>query len=563
MHPFGVGDGRQDPATNAAELDMLASAGANTARMDVPWPDLEPSPGLLDVETVAFIDDFVDLANARGIKPILNFHSTPCWASANPDKDCSQGPWNSYKYPPADASAYGRAAAFLANRYEGRLAGIELWNEPDLDTFLRVDHLAGAGDYDLDRTRRANIYADMVRASYPRIKDVAPSLPVVVGAIEGSDASFLQMLYDAGVRGHYDALSFHPYNGPDSPTSDRPGQASQYVFKTGVPRMRDVMVSNGDSAKPIWLTEFGWPTCTDGDFNCVSEADQALFIKQAFQMIRRDFGYVQTASVYELRNSRTGNCRECQYGLLRGDFSEKPAYPAFVQALKPAYRETVDATPGLISYWRLGEASGFTAVDRRGVMNGTYSSDVALRAPGISGADGNTSVRFDLSDAVTIPDSVAYDLNGFTVELWVRLMSYGNTSDYRPLIRKGDRADNRTFGLFLAAGSAGRVHFSFGTGTGYVSENSNRALQLDRWHHLAFVHPAGGRPALYIDGELDKSSAFSGVPATGAAPIRIRADYTGGSGSPNARVDEVAIYNRALPSAEIRDHHAAGVFPGP
>jgi len=128
--------------------------------------------------------------------------------------------------------------------------------------------------------------------------------------------------------------------------------------------MREVMTANGDDEARVWLTEFGWTTCTDGSYRCVSsELDQARFISDAFGMIRSEFPFVTGAVVYELRDSREGDCSECRFGLLRRDLLPKPAWSAFETALTP-YFERISSAWGLVSYWRLGEKSGGTARDR-------------------------------------------------------------------------------------------------------------------------------------------------------------------------------------------------------
>jgi hypothetical protein len=260
----------------------------------------------------------------------LTLHSTPCWASTDPAADCGAGPFGgeSYRYAPKDPGDYAEISAYIADRYEGRIAAIELWNEPDLEEFFTV---GGTSSEEVARQRRASAYAGLVRAAYGPIKEGAPGVPVLAGAIEGSDVGFLKLLYDRGITGHYDAISFHPYNGPDSPTSDRPGQERQFVFRTGVPAMREVMAANGDPDGRVWLTELGWSTCTDGNFNCVSEGEQADYLANAMRMIRDSFEFVDGVSVYEIRDSDDGGCWQCDYGAIRRDFTPKPSFDVLRQ----------------------------------------------------------------------------------------------------------------------------------------------------------------------------------------------------------------------------------------
>ena len=46
-----------------------------------------------------------------------------------------------------------------------------------------------------------------------------------------------------------------------------------------------------------------------------------------------------------------------------------------------AYASTILGLTSLAGYWRLGDASGTTAVDAKGTQNGTYTEDAGATAP--------------------------------------------------------------------------------------------------------------------------------------------------------------------------------------
>ena len=305
--------------------------------------------------------------------------------------------------------------------------------------------------------------------------------------------------------------------------------------------MREVMKAHGDGEAKAWLTEFGWTTCTDGACRCTSEADQARFIADGFGMIRSDFPYVDGAVAYELRDSREGDCSECRFGLLRRDLSPKPAWSAFETALTP-YFERISSAPGLVSYWRVGEASGITARDEREVSPGSYTTGTGLGATGIPGGDGDAAALLGgPAGRLAIPHASLYELDGFTVEAWVKVSDPGDNDQWRTIVKKGNTAPDRTFGLWLKRYSSTQVHFSVGTEEGtYLNGNSERTLEPGKWHHLALVHPRGGAPALYLDGRLDTLSPHAGTPASSAEPIQA------GSASAAIVTDELAVYRRAL-----------------
>jgi hypothetical protein len=89
----------------------------------------------------------------------------------------------------------------------------------------------------------------------------------------------------------------------------------------------------GDDA-PIWVTEFGWPTCSLTTCNSLTE--QADYIGQSFDVLD-GFPYVKGATVYQLRDMSTdGADPESTFGMLREDYSPRPAYAALRAALTPA-----------------------------------------------------------------------------------------------------------------------------------------------------------------------------------------------------------------------------------
>jgi hypothetical protein len=108
-------------------------------------------------------------------------------------------------------------------------------------------------------------------------------------------------------------------------------------FAHGVPAVRDTLVRHGE-AKPIWLTEFGWSTCSvrgsDAWDNCVSPSTQATHLEQAFDKMR-DWSYVPVGVTFNLENTSSNlGDRGDNYGLLNRDGSPKPAYEAVAAAAR-------------------------------------------------------------------------------------------------------------------------------------------------------------------------------------------------------------------------------------
>lgn len=321
------------------EIDMLAETGANAVRIDISWSSLETdAKGAWSPWYVQKADRIFQRANERGLKIVAVLWSTPCWASAAPEslrQGCDGAWWNRDvdRYAPRDMNDFGDAAQFVADRWGDRLAAIEIWNEPNL-----------ADQYALRAADPAATAAQLQKAAYPRIKAEAPALPVLAGVLSGSDGEFLEKMYRHGIGGNFDGVSIHPYNEWRDPDDAWQDEWKQWSFLKGIPWIHQIMREHGDGAKGVWLTEFGFSTCGRGDRWCVGDQQQAEYIKDSFRIARR-WDFVKAALVYNLRNKGSDpSGREDQFGMLHRDFSPKPAWNAFREAMAAAGGPPEEAT---------------------------------------------------------------------------------------------------------------------------------------------------------------------------------------------------------------------------
>jgi hypothetical protein len=306
------------------QLDDMKRAHVAITRVDVGWASVEQEgKGKINWDYVSRLDHLVDGANARGIKLLLMYAETPCWASSAPSsaKQGCDGAWwdrDVQNYAPRHADDFAESFAWVVRRYRGRVYSWEVWNEPNQDYFFHTSDPVGD-------------YASMVRESYGPAKAADPHTVIVAGSLSDSDFEFTDALYGRGVKGHFDAWSVHPYSDDRSPLNNHV-ESPRYSFASGVPAVRAVMKRHGD-AKPIWLTEFGYSTCNvRGPVswqNCVDRDTQASYLKQAFRQMRT-WSYAPVGIWFNFKNTtsdpgdRVGN-----YGLMTQDGSEKASFGAF------------------------------------------------------------------------------------------------------------------------------------------------------------------------------------------------------------------------------------------
>jgi acyl-CoA hydrolase len=222
-----------------------------------------------------------------------------------------------------------------------------------------------------------------------------------------------------------------------------------------------------------------------------------------------------------------------------------PVSPTFTTP----YPSAVAATPGLLGYWRLGDASATTARDALGLADGAYSaSGVSVGTGGALAADSDAAARFDGSGGqVTVP--APPDSTDLTVEGWEKVSTVGLTPS---------NGNNTLFGgggLRLLVRPAGFYAGVTLGGSEYRLEGAS-ASNVGVWAHWALTR-TGPDLALYRNGVqvAARHDLPAGTPThvTGAAIGR-----QSNSNSANASIDEVAVYSKALTSTQIAAHNAAG-----
>lgn len=285
------------------ELNALQTAGVNVARVDVGWATMETSPGHEDPTYLGKLDALAAGASARGIKLIATLWQTPSWAS-------SGRAWND---APSNPASYGSFVQFITGRYDSELAAVEVWNEPEINENLIASNLPAA-------------YVGLVKAAFAGARAADPSTPVLAGSMSYADLPFLAELYANGMKGFYDGISLHPYADGAAPANT----SVKHSFLGGIEAMHAAQLAAGDNT-PEWITEFGWPTGTSRGAN--TEQQQAEYTEQAFALLN-SLPYVAGAIVYELRDMGTNAADpEDNFGMLRQDFSQTPAYAALQRAM--------------------------------------------------------------------------------------------------------------------------------------------------------------------------------------------------------------------------------------
>lgn len=291
------------------DLDLLAGSGSRWLRFDFDWQSAEPVKGQ---PNWSFIDRVVAAASARGVRILATVAYSPAWARPAGTTD---------KVPPTNLADYTNFVKACVGRYAPKgVRHWEIWNEPNIVPFWQPKP---------DPVK----YTAMLKQAYAAVKNVDPTATVIsAGLAPAGDSSdglhvsprtFITRMYANGVKGSFDALGMHPYAFPYGITAA--GDWNQWY---SLPKTFQLLEANGDGSKKIWATEYGAPTGIVPN-RSVTEATQAKFVSDAWNAWQQ-WPWTGPLFWYSLRNSGTNQGDiENMFGLVRNDFSLKPAYSTF------------------------------------------------------------------------------------------------------------------------------------------------------------------------------------------------------------------------------------------
>lgn len=218
------------------------------------WRDIEPVYHPADspqryIWTNA--DAVVDEAESYGVHIVARLDAPPDWGIVAPeDYDADR--------PPFDMARLVDYCGAVAERYRGRIAGYQIWNEPNLDREW--------GDY----PPSPEAYAELLAGCSAAVRSADPEAIIISAGLAPTGTrspqamphdEFLWAMYAAGAGDHFDVLGVHApgYRSPPEadPANLADGDLPWMSFRY-VEYMRAMMVANGDAHKQIAIMETGW-----------------------------------------------------------------------------------------------------------------------------------------------------------------------------------------------------------------------------------------------------------------------------------------------------------------
>ncbi|HEX2911836.1 MAG TPA: O-antigen ligase family protein [Chloroflexia bacterium] len=333
-------------------LDMIQAGGFGYIRQILPWNQVEPARGEFHWEK---FDAIVEKASQRGIQVLFRLDQPPAWSRLQAMENMTVEQKQLGSGPPDNLEDYYNFVAQVAQRYKGRVKYYQVWNEPNLES--EWNH----------RQVEPERYVELLKGAYQRIKAVdpqaqvlaAPLAPTNAGSPNMNDLVYLDRMYKAGAGNYFDILSVQVYGLGYSPDFRwlQPELSAEAIKKIDLTKpatysdmdlkrinfnrpesVHEVMIRNGDGAKPAWVSEYGWvsvPSQWSADYKntwgeSVDEATQAKYLVQGIERIRKEWPWVGVINVWFFRpdqNLQENPANPTNYfSIVRSDYSPRPAY---------------------------------------------------------------------------------------------------------------------------------------------------------------------------------------------------------------------------------------------
>ncbi|MBN1979142.1 MAG: hypothetical protein JW918_17230 [Anaerolineae bacterium] len=342
VNPFGINvflDQEVEPEKRERSVQMIAEAGFHWLRQEFPWEDIEIH-GKGDFEDRRHepyrsawekYDHIVDLAEQYGLEVVPRLSNPPAWTRALTDTVGE-------KAPPDDLADWGDYVYAVVSRYKGRIHYYQLWNEPNI--------YPEWGERAVDPEG----YTKLLCEGYARAKQADPDAVIISGALAPTvslnpgpgpalglnEFIFLQRMYDAGAGACFDIMAVNDYMLWSGPTDHRMRPLN---VNFGRPiYVRDIMVANGDAAKPIWISEMNSNAVPNdpsniagvGGYGMVTLEQQARYAPLAYQRAIEEWPWVGVVNFWFFKRPSDAERDQSWYyfRMVEPDFTPLPVYDA-------------------------------------------------------------------------------------------------------------------------------------------------------------------------------------------------------------------------------------------
>ena len=326
-------------------LKTLSDIGFINVRTNPTWTSVEKQEGVY-TKTEALTHN-IDLLSKNGMSAstLLIGYGNKLYSSESPDTERID------MYPPIERehinayAKYGENVLNIMNTSDGKKVGVkrvELWNEPNLDTYW------GYGTKTPDSLQ----YIYMMNRAAAKIKKSNPDVIISGGALAAGDMGtfndhqvYLDDMYEGGLLKYADEYSVHPYMYPKNPDT---GYRSDGMYASLTNSYPYNMTSRYLAPRKkyggwidVAVSELGWPTYIDsanankngyGEYGRygTSEYDQALYTVKS--LVYNDYLNISNTEVFTAKDRGEDiTYSEHNFGIVRYNDTLKPAAIALSQ----------------------------------------------------------------------------------------------------------------------------------------------------------------------------------------------------------------------------------------
>jgi hypothetical protein len=269
-----------DDGVVGTQLDWVENLlGFTHVKHTFAWRDMEPARGEWDFSQS---DRILDELEARNIQLIARLGQVPEWAATG---EIISENSESHDTPPSDMDAWAHYCRTVAERYQGRIAAYQIWNEPNL-----AREWGG-------QIPDAAAYVEVLRVCSEAIRAVDSEVILISAGLSPTgnfdvtaqrDDIYLDAMYQAGFQQYIDVVGVHapgyapPTYGPDDAERDGIGRWASF---RRIEDLRKIMLQYDDAARQMAIMEFGWTTDrvnSDYAWFAVTEDQQAEYIVEAY-----------------------------------------------------------------------------------------------------------------------------------------------------------------------------------------------------------------------------------------------------------------------------------------
>lgn len=245
VNAIGISVINRDPKLGEKYLELLSDIGVGWVRTSANWSAIEASPGKYNWH---YLDQIVDALHQRNLKILLTVGHTPCWARIDQSESCISGA-SKAKHAGSDLPQiryWSRFVAMLSHRYDGYVAAIEIWNEPNYSASVSIAGGRTNSETLLSayRDKLLDPAADAIHRASPNMLVAAPALGLSGINTPQKLTEVLRIVLQGEAAKKIDVVTLHIY----------PGGHDVFVYGRAA---RAAMQSMGIGNKPFWLSEFG------------------------------------------------------------------------------------------------------------------------------------------------------------------------------------------------------------------------------------------------------------------------------------------------------------------